>query len=129
MSRLSQGRRSMCNWRTGGDEFNEDEPHTTLELLADPTYHEPELLQPMLQAVGVTLNVKRMDPKTRTQLLGDGKFQFAEVQHPVLAATRTSCAAGKKASKRMTSLQAGPQQPRVRSAGARTSTGARFGRP
>jgi peptide/nickel transport system substrate-binding protein len=53
----------------------------SLELLADPTYREPELLQPMLQAVGVTLNVKRVDAKTRTQLLREGNFQLAEVQH------------------------------------------------
>ncbi|MCA1598091.1 MAG: ABC transporter substrate-binding protein, partial [Chloroflexi bacterium] len=53
----------------------------SLELLADPTYREPELLQPMLQAIGVRLNVKRVDAKTRTQLLRDGNFQLAEVQH------------------------------------------------
>jgi len=53
----------------------------SLELLADPTYREPELLQPMLQAVGVTLNVKRVDAATRTQLLREGSFQLAEVQH------------------------------------------------
>jgi peptide/nickel transport system substrate-binding protein len=58
----------------GGDTFS-------LEMLADPTYREPELLQPMLQAVGVTLNIKRVDPKTRTQLLREGTFQLAEVQH------------------------------------------------
>lgn len=53
----------------------------SLELLADPTYREPELMQPMLQAVGVTLSVKRVDPTTRTQLLREGNFQLAEVQH------------------------------------------------
>ena len=58
----------------GGQTFN-------LELLADPTYREPELLQPMLQAVGVTLTVKRVDARTRTQLLREGNFQLAEVQH------------------------------------------------
>jgi peptide/nickel transport system substrate-binding protein len=53
----------------------------TLELLADPSYREPELMQPMLQAVGITLDVKRVDPKTRTQLLREGNFALAEVQH------------------------------------------------
>jgi peptide/nickel transport system substrate-binding protein len=53
----------------------------TLELLADPAYREPELIQPMLLAVGVTLNIKRVDAKTRTQLLREGNFEIAEVQH------------------------------------------------
>jgi peptide/nickel transport system substrate-binding protein len=53
----------------------------TLELLADPTYREPELLQPMLEAVGITLATKRVDAKTRTQLLREGSFQLGEVQH------------------------------------------------
>jgi peptide/nickel transport system substrate-binding protein len=52
-----------------------------LELLADPNYREPELIQPMLQAVGITLNVRRVDPQTRTSLLREGNFQLAEVQH------------------------------------------------
>lgn len=53
----------------------------TLELLADPTNREPELLQPMLQAVGINLVVKRVDGKTRTQLLREKNFQLAMVQH------------------------------------------------
>ena len=53
----------------------------TLELLADPTNREPELMQPMLAAVGVSLNVKRVDGKTRTQLLREGNFQLGQVQH------------------------------------------------
>ncbi len=53
----------------------------SLELLADSTYREPELLEPMLQAVGVTLKVRRVDSRTRTQLLREGNFQLAEVQH------------------------------------------------
>jgi peptide/nickel transport system substrate-binding protein len=52
-----------------------------LELLADPTYREPELLAPMLQAVGITLDVKRVDSATRTQLLREKNFSLAEVQH------------------------------------------------
>ena len=53
----------------------------TLELLADPTYREPELLAPMLAAVGITLDIKRVDAATRTQLLREGNFTLAEVQH------------------------------------------------
>jgi peptide/nickel transport system substrate-binding protein len=53
----------------------------TLELLADPGYREPELIQPMLKSVGIALNVKRVDPKSRSQLLREGNFQIAEVQH------------------------------------------------
>jgi peptide/nickel transport system substrate-binding protein len=52
-----------------------------LELLADPTYREPELLAPMLQAVGITLTIKRVDAATRTQLLREKNFALAEVQH------------------------------------------------
>ncbi len=53
----------------------------TLDLLADPAYREPELMQPMLQAVGITLNIKRVDAVTRTTLLREGNFQLGEVQH------------------------------------------------
>src|SRR5262249_119778 len=53
----------------------------TLELLADPTYREPELLAPMLAAVGITLDIKRVDAATRTQLLRENNFTLAEVQH------------------------------------------------
>jgi peptide/nickel transport system substrate-binding protein len=53
----------------------------TLDLLADPTYREPELMQPMLQAVGITLNIRRVDAATRTALLREGNFELAEVQH------------------------------------------------
>ncbi len=52
-----------------------------IELLADPANREPELLQPMLQAVGITLAVKRVDSATRTQLLREGNFQLGLVQH------------------------------------------------
>jgi peptide/nickel transport system substrate-binding protein len=53
----------------------------TLELLADPAYRDPELLAPMLAAVGITLDVKRVDAATRTQLLRENNFTLAEVQH------------------------------------------------
>jgi peptide/nickel transport system substrate-binding protein len=53
----------------------------TLDLLADSTNREPELLQPMLQAVGITLNVQRVDGATRTQRLREGTFQLALMQH------------------------------------------------
>jgi peptide/nickel transport system substrate-binding protein len=53
----------------------------TLELLADASYREPDLLVPMLQSVGITLNVKRVDAKTRAQLLREKNFALAEVQH------------------------------------------------
>jgi peptide/nickel transport system substrate-binding protein len=53
----------------------------TLELLADPAYREPELLAPMLAAVGITLDIKRVDAATRTQSLRENNFTLAEVQH------------------------------------------------
>jgi peptide/nickel transport system substrate-binding protein len=53
----------------------------SLELLADPGYRDPELIQPMLQAVGISLTIRRVDPQTRTSLLREGSFQLAEVQH------------------------------------------------
>ena len=53
----------------------------TLELLSDSTNREPELMQPMLQAVGINLDVKRVDGATRTQLLREGNFQLAMLQH------------------------------------------------
>jgi peptide/nickel transport system substrate-binding protein len=53
----------------------------TLELLADPSNREPELIQPMLQAAGINLVVKRVDSKTRTQLLREKNFLLSLVQH------------------------------------------------
>ncbi|MGI8913325.1 MAG: ABC transporter substrate-binding protein, partial [Chloroflexota bacterium] len=53
----------------------------SIELLADPTNREPELMLPMLQAVGIDLVVKRVDSQTRTQLLREGNFQLGIVQH------------------------------------------------
>jgi peptide/nickel transport system substrate-binding protein len=53
----------------------------SLELLANPEYREPELLQPMLDAVGVTLQTRRVDAQTKAQLLRERRFQVAEQQH------------------------------------------------
>jgi peptide/nickel transport system substrate-binding protein len=53
----------------------------SLELLANPEYREPELLQPMLAAVGITLHTRRVDAQTRVQLLSERRFQLAELQH------------------------------------------------
>jgi peptide/nickel transport system substrate-binding protein len=53
----------------------------TLDLLANPDYREPELLQPMLAAVGITLQTQRVDAQTKAQLLREKRFQLAELQH------------------------------------------------
>ncbi len=53
----------------------------TIDLLADAQAREPELMQPMLEAVGITLNVRRVDAPTRTQLLSEGGFQLALTSH------------------------------------------------
>jgi hypothetical protein len=49
----------------------------TLELFSLPTYREPELLEPMLRAVGITLVTRSVDDQTRTQLLRERNFQLA----------------------------------------------------
>ena len=38
-------------------------------------------LRPMLQAVGITLNVQKADAATRNQLLSEGTFQMALTSH------------------------------------------------
>ncbi len=53
----------------------------TLDLVADAQAREPDLMQPMLQAVGITLNVQRVDAPTRTQLLREGNFQMSLTAH------------------------------------------------
>jgi peptide/nickel transport system substrate-binding protein len=58
----------------GGQQF-------ALTLLATPDYREPELLTPMLAAVGIDLQTRRVDVPTRIQLLGEHRFQLAELQH------------------------------------------------
>lgn len=52
----------------------------TIDLLADASAREPDLMQPMLAAVGITINVQRVDAPTRVQLLKDGDFQLALTQ-------------------------------------------------
>ncbi len=52
-----------------------------VDLLADPNAREPELMAQMLEAVGITLNVKQVDVATRLQLLSDGNFQMALTGH------------------------------------------------
>ncbi|HEV2107455.1 MAG TPA: ABC transporter substrate-binding protein [Thermomicrobiales bacterium] len=53
----------------------------TLDLIADPSAREPELMAPMLEEVGITLNVQQVDAATRLQLLADGDFQLALTSH------------------------------------------------
>jgi peptide/nickel transport system substrate-binding protein len=53
----------------------------TIDLIADPSAREPELMAPMLEAVGITLNVQHVDAATRLQLLADGDFQLALTSH------------------------------------------------
>jgi peptide/nickel transport system substrate-binding protein len=53
----------------------------TLNLVADPSAREPDLMRPMLQDVGITLNVQKADAATRNQLLHDGQFQLALTSH------------------------------------------------
>jgi peptide/nickel transport system substrate-binding protein len=53
----------------------------TLELLAQPDAREPELLQPMLEAVGVGLQIKRVDAQTKAQLLKEKRYEVALLQH------------------------------------------------
>lgn len=53
----------------------------TIDLIADTSAREPDLMAPMLEAVGITLNVQRVDTATRTQLLNDGNFQVVLTSH------------------------------------------------
>ena len=53
----------------------------SVDLLADPPAREPDLMAPMLAAVGITLNVKRVDAKTRTELQRSGQFDLALTGH------------------------------------------------
>ncbi len=53
----------------------------TIELLSSTGYREPELMQPMLEAVGIKLAIKPVDNATRVALLREGNFQLAELQH------------------------------------------------
>ncbi|MDQ3655801.1 MAG: ABC transporter substrate-binding protein, partial [Chloroflexota bacterium] len=53
----------------------------TIDLVADARAREPELMAPMLEAVGITLNVQRVESATRIQLLRDGDFQLGFLTH------------------------------------------------
>jgi len=53
----------------------------SLELLADPASREPDLMAPMLAAAGITLNVRRVDQKTRTDLQREGRFDLVLTGH------------------------------------------------
>lgn len=53
----------------------------TIDLVADAQARDPELLAPMLEAVGITLNVQRVDSPTRIQLLRDGDYQLGFLTH------------------------------------------------
>jgi len=58
----------------GGETF-------TLDLIADANVRDPDLMAPMLETVGITLNVQRVDGPTRIALLDEGDFQLALVTH------------------------------------------------
>ena len=53
----------------------------TVNLIADASAREPELMRPMLQAAGITLNVQNVDTATRNQLLSEGNFELALTSH------------------------------------------------
>ncbi|MBA3414514.1 MAG: ABC transporter substrate-binding protein [Chloroflexia bacterium] len=53
----------------------------TLDLVADASARDPDLLAPMLAEVGITLNVQRVDSATRIQLLDEGAFDLALQTH------------------------------------------------
>lgn len=53
----------------------------TVEVLADPTTRELELMEPMLKAVGINLTIKRLDSRSRTDLLREKNFQLAFLTH------------------------------------------------
>lgn len=52
-----------------------------VDLIADSAAREPDLMQPMLAAAGITVNVRRADAATRTKLQADGNFQLALTAH------------------------------------------------
>jgi peptide/nickel transport system substrate-binding protein len=53
----------------------------TIDLLADNDAREPDLMAPMLAAVGIDLRVTRVDAPTRIQLLDEGNFQITLTSH------------------------------------------------
>jgi peptide/nickel transport system substrate-binding protein len=58
----------------GGETF-------ALDLVADATAREPDLMAPMLAAVGIALNVRRVDAATRAELLAEGDFGLVLTAH------------------------------------------------
>ena len=58
----------------GGERF-------AIDLIADVSTREPDLMAPMLAAVGIELRVTRVDAPTRIQLLDEGNFQLALTSH------------------------------------------------
>jgi peptide/nickel transport system substrate-binding protein len=58
----------------GGETF-------ALDLVADATAREPDLMASMLAAVGIALKVRRVDAATRAQLLAEGDFGLALTAH------------------------------------------------
>ncbi len=53
----------------------------TVELIADPSAREPDLMAPMLEEAGITLRVQRADAATRNQILAEDDFQMALTTH------------------------------------------------
>lgn len=53
----------------------------TIDLIADASARDPDIIAPMLEAVGITLNVQRVDSATRIQLARDGEFDLAFLTH------------------------------------------------
>ena len=53
----------------------------TLGLIADANARDPDLMAPMLEEVGITLDVQRVDGPTRIALLDEGDFDLALVTH------------------------------------------------
>ncbi|HEV2126389.1 MAG TPA: ABC transporter substrate-binding protein, partial [Chloroflexota bacterium] len=53
----------------------------SLELLADPSVRDVELIKPMLEAVGIQVLIKRLDAKSRTQLQREMNYQLAFTTH------------------------------------------------
>jgi peptide/nickel transport system substrate-binding protein len=53
----------------------------SIDLIADASARDPDIFAPMLEAVGITLNVQRVDSATRIQLARDGEFDLAFLTH------------------------------------------------
>ncbi len=53
----------------------------SIDLIADASARDPDIFAPMLEAVGITLKVQRVDSATRIQLARDGEFDLAFLTH------------------------------------------------